>query len=538
MNSISVDPIELEIFKNLFVSIAEEMGVTLCRTGFSPNIKERLDYSCALYDRQGRTIAQGDHLPVHLGAMPLSVRAAIDQTEMAPGDIVILNDPFRGGTHLPDITLVSPVFLPGESTTPAFFLANRAHHSDVGGMSPGSLPLAREIFQEGLIVPPIKLVKRGQLDDEILALILANVRTPDERKGDLTAQIAANRTGEQRLLQMVARYGHDTVVRYALATQDYAERVLRRTIAAIPDGRYEFADALDNDGFYEAPIPIRCAVTVAGDHATVDFTGSSVQTSGGVNANFAITLSATLYCFRCLVEEDVLYNDGIARAVTVIAPAGTVVNARHPSAVAGGNVECSQRITDVVLGALAFALPHRIPAASQGTMNNLTLGGTDTRQGPRQGQAFAYYETAGGGMGARNGLPGLSGVHTHMSNTRNTPVEALEQTLPVRVVQYALRQGSGGRGQYRGGDGLIRELELLSPASATLLTERRNSSPYGAAGGGSGAAGRNTLVHRDGKEEYLPSKVRLELAAGDRLRLETPGGGGYGPASPEAPPSA
>lgn len=538
MNSPTPDPIELEIFKNLFVSIAEEMGVTLCRTGFSPNIKERLDYSCALYDRQGRTIAQGDHLPVHLGAMPLSVRAAIDQTVMTPGDIVILNDPFRGGTHLPDITLVSPVFLPGESTIPAFFLANRAHHSDVGGMSPGSLPLAREIFQEGLIVPPVKLVKRGQLDDEILALILANVRTPDERKGDLTAQIAANRTGEQRLLQMVARYGHDTVMRYALATQDYAERVLRRTIAAIPDGRYEFADALDNDGFSEAPIPIRCAVTIAGDHATVDFTGSSVQTSGGVNANFAITLSATLYCFRCLVEEDVLYNDGIARAVTLIAPAGTVVNARHPSAVAGGNVECSQRITDVVLGALASALPHRIPAASQGTMNNLTLGGTDTRQGPRQGQAFAYYETAGGGMGARNGLPGLSGVHTHMSNTRNTPVEALEQTLPVRVVQYALRQGSGGHGKYRGGDGLIRELELLSPASATLLTDRRNSSPYGAAGGGSGAAGRNTLVHRDGKEECLPSKVRLELAAGDRLRLETPGGGGYGPASTEAPPSA
>ena len=535
MNSLSVDPIELEIFKNLFVSIAEEMGVTLCRTGFSPNIKERLDYSCALYDTQGRTIAQGDHLPVHLGAMPLSVRAAIDHTVMAPGDIVILNDPFRGGTHLPDITLVSPVFLSGESTKPAFFLANRAHHSDVGGMSPGSLPLAREIFQEGLIVPPVKLVKRGQLDDEILALILANVRTPDERKGDLTAQIAANRTGEQRLLQMVARYGHETIVRYALATQDYAERVMRRTIAAIPDGRYEFADALDNDGFSETPVPIRCEVTIAGDHATVDFTGSSVQTSGGVNANFAITLSATLYCFRCLVEEDVLYNDGIARAVTLIAPAGTVVNARHPSAVAGGNVECSQRITDVVLGALASALPHRIPAASQGTMNNLTLGGTDTRRGPRQGQAFAYYETSGGGMGARNGLPGLSGVHTHMSNTRNTPVEALEQTLPVRVVQYALRQGSGGQGQYRGGDGLIRELELLSPTSATLLTERRNSSPYGAAGGGSGAAGRNTLIHHDGKEEYLPSKVRLELAAGDRLRLETPGGGGYGPASTEAP---
>jgi N-methylhydantoinase B/oxoprolinase/acetone carboxylase alpha subunit len=533
MSSSAIDPIELEIFKNLFVAIAEEMGVTLCRTGFSPNIKERLDYSCALYDAQGRTIAQGDHLPVHLGAMPLSVRAAIDQVAMEPGDIVILNDPFRGGTHLPDITLVSPVYLPEDLTMPAFFVANRAHHSDVGGMSPGSMPLAREIFQEGLILPPVKLVKRGKLDGEILSLILANVRTPDEREGDLTAQIAANRIGEQRLLRMVARYGHETVARYAVAIQDYAERVLRRVIAAIPDGRYEFADALDNDGFSQLPIPIRCAITVAGDHATVDFTGSNPQTSGGVNANLAITLSATLYCFRCLVEEDVLYNDGIARAVTLIAPAGTIVNARRPSAVAGGNVECSQRITDVVLGALALALPHRIPAASQGTMNNLTLGGVDSRPWPMQGQAFAYYETAGGGMGARNGLSGLSGVHTHMSNTRNTPIEALEQALPVRVVRYALRRGSGGEGQYRGGDGLVREIELLAPASATLLTERRNSAPYGACGGSPGAVGRNTLIHHNGQEELLPGKVQLDLRAGDRLRIETPGGGGYGPVPAE-----
>ena len=540
------DPIEFEIFKNFFVSIAEEMGVTLCRTGFSPNIKERLDYSCALYDADGHTIAQGDHLPVHLGAMPLSVRAAIDHVRMEPGDTVILNDPFRGGTHLPDITLVTPVFLPtrprttpkpgapglasetwvstGSQAKPAFFVANRAHHSDVGGMSPGSMPLAREVFQEGLILPPIKLVKRGKIDQEILALILANVRTPDEREGDLTAQIAANRVGQTRLLDIVRRYGHKRTAHYAALTQDYAERVLRRTIEQIPDGSYEYADALDNDGFSDTPIRIRCTIRIAGDSAEVDFTGTDLQTTGGVNANLAITLSATFYSFRCLVTEDVLYNDGIARPIRVIAPPGTVVNAQHPSAVAGGNVETSQRITDVVLGALAQALPNRIPAASQGTMNNVTLGGTD----PRTGKPFAYYETAGGGMGGRNGLPGLSGVHTHMSNTRNTPVEALEQALPIRITTYALRKGSGGAGQYPGGEGLIREYEVLTETNATILTDRRESQPYGAQGGAPGASGRNTLIRADGSQEPLPAKARLELHPGDRLRIETPGGGGFG----------
>ena len=520
-----LDPIELEIFKSLFVSVAEEMGVTLCRTGFSPNIKERLDYSCAVYDRDGRTVAQGDHLPVHLGAMPLSVRAAIEHVQMKPGDMVILNDPFRGGTHLPDITLVAPVFLGGATAegAPAFFVANRAHHSDVGGMSPGSMPLAREVFQEGLILPPVKLVKAGEMDRELLSIILANVRTPDEREGDLTAQIAANRVGSERLLHMVSRYGLPSVECYAAAVQSYAERVLRQTIAAIPDGVYEFADALDDDGFSPERINIRCSITIAGNGATVDFTGSDPQTSGGVNANLAVTLSATLYCFRCLVEEDVLYNDGIGRAVQVIAPLGTVVNARHPSAVAGGNVECSQRITDVVLGALARALPGRIPAASQGTMNNVTLGGKDL-----DGKAFAYYETAGGGMGGRNGLPGLSGVHTHMSNTRNTPVEALEQALPVRIRTYALRTDSAGQGEFPGGEGLLREYEVLVPTAATILTERRESRPYGAQGGGGGGAGRNTLIRADGGEQALPAKARLELQPGDRLRIETPGGGGFG----------
>jgi N-methylhydantoinase B/oxoprolinase/acetone carboxylase alpha subunit len=522
-----LDPIEFEIFKNLFVSIAEEMGVTLCRTGFSPNIKERLDYSCAIYDASGQTIAQGDHLPVHLGAMPLSVRAAIDHVDMESGDTVILNDPFRGGTHLPDITLVSPVFLKKKGP-PAFFVANRAHHSDVGGMSPGSMPLAREIFQEGLIIPPMKLVKRGILDEELMSFILANVRTPDEREGDLTAQIASNRVGESRLREITRKYTLKRVAQYAAATQDYAERVLRRTIAEIPDGTYSFEDFLDNDGFSDEPIFIRVAIRIDGDSAEVDFTGTDLQTSGGVNANLAITLSATLYAFRCLVTEDVLYNSGISRPIRVIAPPGTVVNALHPSAVAGGNVEASQRITDVVLGALSQALPQTIPAASQGTMNNVTLGGAFPANDPRTGASFAYYETAGGGMGGRNGLAGINGVHTHMSNTRNTPVEALEHHLPVRIRTYSLRQGSGGAGHYPGGEGLIREYEVLTHTSATVLTERRVGRPYGAQGGEPGASGRNSIIRANGSVEPLPSKARIELYPGDRLRIETPGGGGYG----------
>ena len=372
-----IHPIDFEIFKNLFLSIAEEMGVTLCRTGFSPNIKERLDYSCAVYDGNGETIAQGDHMPVHLGAMPLSVRAAIDAVRMEPGDVVMLNDPFRGGTHLPDITLVSPVFLSARDRRPAFFVANRAHHSDVGGMSPGSMPVARELFQEGLILPPVRLVRRGRMVPDVLSLVLANVRTPDEREGDLTAQLAANRVAASRLQSTVARYGRARTLGYAAALQDYTERVMRATIREIPDGRYDFDDALDDDGFGDRPVKIRAAVEIRGDQAVIDFTGSDPQVSGSVNANFAMTLSACLYAFRCLVSDPILYNAGVSRPLKVIAPEGTIVNARRPAAVAGGNVETSQRITDVVLGALGRAWPDRLPAASQGTMNNITLGGVD-----------------------------------------------------------------------------------------------------------------------------------------------------------------
>lgn len=515
-------PIEFEVFKHLFLSIADEMGVTLRHTGFSPNIKERLDYSCAVYDRDGETIAQGDHMPVHLGAMPLSVRAAIDAGPMEAGDAVMLNDPFQGGTHLPDITLVSPVFLPGDRR-PTFYVANRAHHSDVGGMSPGSMPVAREIFQEGLILPPVRLVRRGRIAADVLAIVLANVRTPDERRGDLAAQIAANRVAASRLKTAARRYGPARLVAYARALQDHTERVARARLGAIPRGRYTFEDALDDDGFSDRAVKIAVAITVNGRGIVMDFTGSDPQAAGSVNANFAITWSACLYTLRCLIQDDVLYNAGLARPLTVIAPAGTIVNANRPAAVAGGNVEASQRIVDVVFGALARALPGLVPAASQGTMNNVTLGGTD----PGTGRRFAYYETLGGGMGARPGLDGLSALHTHMSNTRNTPIEAIEHDLPIRITRYAVRGGSGGAGAFRGGDGLVREYEPLAETTVTVLSDRRRRQPYGADGGGSGACGRNVLV-RDGREQELPGKIELQLRAGDRLRIETPGGGGFG----------
>jgi N-methylhydantoinase B/oxoprolinase/acetone carboxylase alpha subunit len=358
-----------------------------------------------------------------------------------------------------------------------------------------------------------------------MRLLLANVRTPHEREGDLTAQIAANRVAETRLHHTVAAYGRPRTLAYAAALQDYTERVIRAAIRAIPDGRYAFDDALDDDGFGTSPVRIRAAIEIAGDRARVDFTGSDPQVEGSVNANFAMTLSACLYVFRCLVSDDVLYNAGVARALTVIAPEGSIVNATRPSAVAGGNVETSQRITDVVFGALARAVPDRVPAASQGTMNNVTFGGVD----PRTGKRFAYYETLGGGMGGRAGLPGLSGVHTHMSNTRNTPVEAIEHDLPLRIHQYRLRDDSSGAGRFPGGEGLVREYELLADASVTVLSERRKGAPYGAQGGQPGGRGRNTLI-RNGREETLPGKVQMTLRAGDRLRIETPGGGGWGSA--------
>jgi N-methylhydantoinase B len=537
------DPIELEIFKNIFHSIAEEMGAALRRTAFSPNIKERRDYSCAVFGSDGEVIAMGDHMPVHLGSMPMSVRAAIDSLDLAPGDVAMLNDPFCGGTHLPDITLVMPVFMEPSrrrpsytrrNSRPQFYVAARAHHADVGGAYAGSMGLCREIYQEGLRIPPVKLMRGGKMDRDVLALLLANVRTPREREGDLGAEIAACHTGATRLAEVCERYGLERVRRAASGLLDYSERMMRAFLKDVPPGTYRAEDFLDDDGVSDRPVRISAAVTFTSARprpsglpkpmVTVDFTGSDPQVEGSINAVEAITYSACFYVFRCLLAEDVPATAGLMRPVRVIAPLGTVVNARPPAAVAGGNVETSQRIVDVLLCALAQAIPDRIPAAAAGTMNNFTIGGID----PRSGEPFAYYETIAGGMGARPNKDGVSGVHTHMTNSLNTPAEALEYAYPFRVKRYSLRRSSGGAGRFRGGDGIVREVEALTECEVAILSDRRKRGPYGLAGGSDGAPGRTLVLRGDGRVEELASKASARLKAGERVRIESPGGGGYG----------
>jgi N-methylhydantoinase B len=529
------DPVELEIFKNIFHSIAEEMGAALKRTAFSPNIKERRDYSCAVFDSQGEVVAMGDHMPVHLGSMPMSVRAAIDKLQLNSGDVAILNDPFCGGTHLPDITLVAPVFLlkgrlkGKKSRQPAFYVASRAHHADVGGTYAGSMGICREIYQEGIRIPPIKLIEAGRLLQDVFRLLLSNVRTPEEREGDLNAQIAACHTGAVRLQEIVERYGLPRVQLVMDELQDYAEKIMRAFLTKVPQGRYEAEDFLDDDGAGSGPVRIAVALDFHPASrnkpiVTVDFTGSSPQVAGSINAVEAITYSACFYVFRCLLTEDVPATAGLMRPVRLIAPAGTVVNSRPPAAVAGGNVETSQRTVDVLLRALAQAVPERVPAGSSGTMNNLTIGGIDHRIGG----PFAYYETIAGGMGARPDRDGVSGVHTHMTNSLNTPAEALEYAYPLRVTKYSLRKGSGGQGKFRGGDGIIREIELLEDGDVTLLADRRSRGPYGLYGGTDGAPGRTSIVRRNGELALLPGKTSVRLEKGERIRIESSGGGGWG----------
>ena len=538
------DPITLEIYRALYTSVAEEMGTALRRTAFSPNIKERRDYSCAVFDARGQVIAQGDHMPVHLGSMPMAVAAALREIDIGPGDVVAVNDPFAGGTHLPDVTLVAGVFAEkavGRKQKAAkkkgssaygllptayclFFVANRAHHADIGGATPGSMGLATDVYGEGVRIPPIRLVRAGETCEDVLKLIFANVRSSAERRADFEAQIGSLKTGAARLLEIVERRGEKEASKYASHLIAYSERVMRHAISGIPDGVYEAEDFLDNDGITDQAIPIRVRIEITGENARVDFSGSAPQVAGAVNAVEAITVSAVSYVFRCLISSDVPASAGLMKPIEVIAPKGTVVNAEHPASVAGGNVEMSQRIVDVVFKALAQALPSRIPAASQGTMNNLTIGGID----PRTGAEFSYYETVAGGMGARPGQDGISGVHTHMTNSLNTPAEALEYAYPLCVRQYRLRKGSGGKGKHKGGDGVIREIETLAPARMSLLADRRKHAPYGLNGGGAGAPGRAWIIRRDGSKEELTSKGSWQLEAGDRVRIESPGGGGFG----------
>jgi N-methylhydantoinase B len=561
----SFDPTTLEIYRALYTSVAEEMGLVLRRTAHSPNIKERRDYSCAVFDSTGKVIAQGDHMPVHLGSMPMAVAAALRETTIEPGDVVVLNDPFAGGTHLPDVTLVMGVFLEiaecgmrnADSKRPPslknsgstlrdgkvneshrashqsafriphsamFFVANRAHHADIGGATPGSMGMATDVYGEGLRIPPVRLLRGGRVVEDVMRLLMANVRVERERRADFEAQIGSLKTGAARLLEIVGRAGVAEATEYARHLIDYSARMMRATIRAIPDGVYEAEDALDSDGVSEGEVTLRVRVEVKGERAFVDFTGSAPQVAGPVNAVEAITVSAVAYVFRCLVgAEEVPASAGLMEPIKVVAPRGTVTNAEHPASVAGGNVETSQRIVDVLFKALARALPERIPAASQGTMNNLTVGGID----PRSGKEFAYYETVAGGMGARPQFDGVSGVHTHMTNSLNTPAEALEYAYPLRVREYRLRRGSGGRGAHRGGCGVVREIETLAHARMSLLADRRSRAPYGLRGGEGGEVGRDAIV-RDGRARKVEAKGSAELQPGDRVRIETPGGGGHG----------
>jgi N-methylhydantoinase B len=533
------DGVSLALYQGLFAACAEEMGATLMRTAHSPNIKERLDHSCAVFDGRARLVAQAAHIPVHLGSLPRAVEAALAAGPLRLGDAVLLNDPFAGGTHLPDLTLVSPVFL-GGGARPDFLVASRAHHADVGGAAPGSMPLAREVYEEGLRLPPVFLERAGETQDDVLRLVLANVRTPWERAADLAAQLGAQSTGARRLESLARRRGRAELLGAAQALMDHAERCVRAALRQLPRGTFRFEDALDDDGLGSGPLRIRVRLTLGGERLTVDFTGSAPQARGPVNAVEAVTRAATTYAVRCVLGGDFPVNDGAFRPLTIVAPAGTVVHAVPPAAVGAGNVETSQRIVDAVLGAFSRALPGRVPAASSGTMNNLLVGGTD----PRTGRAFAYYETLAGGHGAGPGWNGASAMQAHMTNTRNTPVEALEHAYPLRVIETHIRRGSGGRGRWRGGDGIVRALELLAPARVTVISERRARGPYGLAGGAGGAAGANRValparrstraggVVQQGstrrRERALPSKFQIDLEAGAVLTVASPGGGGFG----------
>jgi len=525
-----VDPVTLEVLRNGFESVAEEMSANLVRTSYSPNIKERKDASSAVFDADGRMLAQAENIPVHLGAMPYSVRSVVDALDLGPGDTAIHNSPFSGGAHLPDITFVSPVFVDGDLVA---YVANRAHHADVGGARAGSVAAdSTSIFGEGVQIPPVKLFAGGDPVPGVFDLLLENVRTPDEREGDLRAQQAANETGRRRFVELVEKHGRETVAAVADRVLDYSEARMREAVGDLDDGTYDFADVLDGDGAGATDVPITATVTVDGESVAVDFDGSAPQVAGPVNAPLAVTTSATYYALRAVTDPEIPPNEGCYRPFSVTAPEGTVVNARKPAAVVGGNLETSQRVVDVVLGAMAAGGVRPIAAAANGSMNNVTFGSADAET------AYTFYETIGGGYGARPGRDGVDGVHAHMTNTRNTPVEALELSYPLRVECYALRPDTGGAGRYRGGLGIRRDIRVLDhDASFSLLADRRVHRPYGLDGGEAGASGddRVVAVHETGDgdrdERSIDGMTTLDLGPGDRVSVRTPGGGGFG--SPE-----
>jgi N-methylhydantoinase B len=513
--------IDLALFNSRLVAVAEEMGAVLGQAAFSLNIKERRDFSCAIFDHNADMVSHAAHIPVHLGSTPLSVTAAVEAVDMDDGDVVILNDPYCGGTHLPDITMVAPVYL-GRSRSPFAFVANRAHHADIGGSSPGSMALASNIYQEGLRIPPVHLLRRGRQVRETKELFLANTRVAEERLGDLDAQVAALKAGAQRIGALARRHGRGRLQHAMAQLQAYSARMTRKIIATVPAGRWQAEDFLDDDGMGSGPLRLQVAITRKGRKLIFDFAGSDAQTDGPLNANLAVTTSAVFYVVACLGQGRIPANRGMMDPVSIQAPEGSIVNCCFPAAVAGGNVETSQRIVDLLLAALAPALPAIVPAASCGSMTNIAMGGFD----PRRKSFFTYYETVGGGAGAGPLRNGASAVQTHMTNTLNTPVEVLESYYPLKVNLYRIRRGSGGSGLHRGGDGIQREIESRTTTEVTLLAERRRLRPWGLKGGGEGKAGRDAVV-RHGRRVKISSKTSLILKPGESIVVETPGGGGW-----------
>ena len=521
MSTASVQQVELEIMRLMLVAATEQMGHTLARVAYSANIKERRDFSCALFTPTGELLCQAAHVPVHLGSMPASVATALKALTIEPGDVILLNDPFAGGTHLPDITMISPVCVEDRIVALA---CNRAHHADVGGMTSGSMPTSTSIFHEGLRIPPVKWIAGGVENEAVTAMLLANVRTPDERVGDLRAQQSANEVGARAVRELLDRYGENAFVALSQSLLEYAQRIMHHTIAGIPDGTYRFTDVMDGDGVTDEPVPIAVTLTVKEDHVTVDFAGSAEAVAGCINCPAAVTHSAVYYVFAALVGDRLPHNAGANQPIDIRIPDNCVLNAQFPSAVVAGNVETSQRVVDVVLGALAEAIPDRVCAAGAGTMSSVSLGGRN----PRTGEPFTYYETVGGGMGATTHSPGASAVQTHMTNTMNTPIEALEMTFPLRITQYAVAHDTGGAGQHPGGDGIVREIEALTEMDGALLADRHHHRPWALPGGSAGTNGTASIIETDGTDRPIPPKSSLHLQPGQRLRITTPGGGGAG----------
>jgi N-methylhydantoinase B len=508
-----MNSIELSIFSNRIDAVCDEMGAALQRAAFSPNIRDRLDFSCAVFDADGELCAQAAHIPVHLGSMAYAMAGIVRTIDWQDGDMVILNDPFMGGTHLPDITLIMPVYIDDNLQG---FVVNRAHHADIGAETPGSMPLSSCLQDEGLIISPTRLVKQCEVDRDKLGEIMAAMRNPAESEGDFNAQIAANRLGRARLVELITHMGSVNYQSALRALNDYAEQLALSSFSKIRDGEYHFSDVMDDDGLENEEIVINAHIKVEAGKISVDFAGTAQQVTGNVNCPLSVTAAAVFYVFRCLLPAQAPACAGSFRPIRFTAEKGSLLNANFPAAVAAGNVETSTRIVDVVLGALAEAIPEKIPAASHGSMNNIAMGSASQ-------PAWDYYETIGGGMGACAKSDGLDAVQTHMTNTLNTPIESLEMHYPLRIKRYQIRRDSGGAGLHKGGDGIIREFEFLAPAEVTLLTERRTNPPWGLNDGHTACTGVNTL-----NDARVEGKTSRHVKAGDMLRIETPGGGGFG----------